>query len=75
MKQGFPSMETGNDTIALRRQAIATALTAEIERQAQAGASRIDVEALAEAVDTAIEPVPPISEGKRPAELNATNDD
>jgi len=63
------------DNSGIRRQAIATALAAEIERQAQTGASRIDVEALAEAVDMALDPVPPASEGKRPAELNATNDD
>ena len=50
------------------------ALAAEMERQAQAGASRIDVEALAEAVNKALDPVPPVSEGKRPDELNATND-
>ncbi len=74
MKQGFPSMETAEDNSTIRRQAIATALAAEIERQAQAGASRIDVDALAEAVDRALDPVPPISEGKRPDELNATND-
>jgi hypothetical protein len=68
-------MEMAEDVTNIRRQAIATALAAEIERQAQAGASRIDVDALAEAVDTALDPVPPVSEGKRPSELNATNDD
>lgn len=68
-------MEMAEDNSGIRRQAIATALAAEIERQAQTGASRIDVEALAEAVDMALDPVPPASEGKRPAELNATNDD
>lgn len=67
-------MEMAEDNSTLRRQAIATALAAEIERQAQAGASRIDVEALAKAVDRALDPVPPASEGKRPDELNATND-
>lgn len=68
-------METAKEALAIRRQAIATALTAEIERQASTGATRIDIEALAEAVDTALEPVPPASEGRRPADLNATNDD
>lgn len=68
-------MEMAEDNSGIRRQAIATALAAEIERQAQTGASRIDVDALAEAVDMALDPVPPASEGKRPAELNATNDD
>jgi hypothetical protein len=59
----------------LRRQAIATAISAELERQALDGASRVDIEALAEAVDVALDPVPPVSEGKRPQDLNATNDD
>lgn len=68
-------METANDPSSLRHQAIATALAAEIERQAQSGASRIDVEALASAVEVALDPPPPASEGKRPSELNATNDD
>ncbi|SMQ85603.1 hypothetical protein SAMN06295905_2890 [Devosia lucknowensis] len=67
-------METAND-IGPRRQAIITALSAELERQAQSGASRIDVEALADAVEQAIDPTPPTAEGKRPSELNATNDD
>ena len=68
-------METANDPAGLRHQAITTALAAEIERQAQSGASRIDVEALASAVELALDPAPPASEGKRPSELNATNDD
>ncbi len=67
-------METADNNQAGRRTAIANALATELERQAQAGASRIDVTALAEAVDKALDPVPPISEGKRPDELNATND-
>ena len=58
-----------------RRQAIATAISAELERQALAGAGRVDVEALATAIDEALDPVAPASEGKRPDELNATNDD
>lgn len=68
-------METANDISGLRRQAIATALTAELERQAQTGAARVDIEALAASVDAALDPSPPASEGKRPSELNATNDD
>lgn len=68
-------METANDVAELRHQAIVTALTAELERQAQSGASRIDVEALAAAVDEALDPAPPASEGRHPSELNATNDD
>ena len=75
MNRGFQSMETANDYSDMRRQAITTALTAELERQAQSGASRIDVEALASAVELALDPVPPAGEGRRPDELNATNDD
>jgi len=59
----------------VRRQAIATAITGELERQAHEGAARIDIEALAEAIDLALDPVPPANEGRRPHELNATNDD
>jgi hypothetical protein len=66
-------MEMADETD--RRQAIATAISAELERQAMAGAGRVDVEALATAIDEALDPVAPASEGKRPDELNATNDD
>lgn len=55
-----------------RRQAIVTAIEAELQRQGRDG---IDVDALAEAVDIALEPVPPVSEGRHPDQLNATNDD
>ena len=58
-----------------RRQAIVTAITAELERQARNGAARIDVEALAQAIDDAIDPPPPAAVGRHPDELNATNDD
>ena len=58
-----------------RRQAIATAIAAELERQALAGAVRVDVEALASAIEEALDPPPPANEGKHPDELNATNDD
>ncbi len=68
-------METASDLSQMRRQAIATALAAELERQAQSGASRIDVEALASAVENALDPDPPLAEGRHPSELNATNDD
>ena len=67
-------METANDN-GIRHTAIATALNEEIDRQASAGASRIDVDALAQAVEEVIAPTPPQAEGKRPSELNATNDD
>jgi hypothetical protein len=68
-------METISPDNPQRHQLIVTALTEEIDRQAQAGASRIDVDALAEAVDQALVPPSPVGEGKRPSELNATNDD
>lgn len=58
-----------------RRQAIATAITTELDRQSKAGAPRVDVDALAQAIELALDPVAPASEGKRPGELNATNDD
>ena len=63
------------DDIGGRRQAIATAIRAELERQALAGAPRGDVDALATAIDEALDPPPPANEGRRPEELNATNDD
>ncbi|WP_240231678.1 hypothetical protein [Devosia lacusdianchii] len=59
-----------------RRQTIATAIAAELERQALDGAARIDVDALANAIDDALEAVDlPMAEGTRPEDLNATNDD
>lgn len=57
-----------------RRQVIAAAITAELERQARAGAPRIDVDELARAIEEALAPSPE-EEGRRPDELNATNDD
>ncbi|WP_297105957.1 hypothetical protein [uncultured Devosia sp.] len=68
-------METAKDNPELRHEALVTALSAELERQAATGASRIDVEALAKAVEDALDPAPPMGEGRRPSELNATNDD
>ena len=64
-------METAKDT---QRTAIATAITAELQRQAEAGAQRIDVEAVADAVMQVVEPTPPMAEGRRPEELNSSND-
>lgn len=57
-----------------RRQAIATAITAELERQARDGELRVNVDAMAEAIEIALDPVAPAGEGKRPEDLNATND-
>lgn len=56
-----------------RQETIATAIAAELERQAREGAVRIDVDALAAAIDGALDP--PADEGTRPEDLNATNDD
>ena len=56
-----------------RRQAIATALAAELARQGRD--EGIDLDALADAVDLALDPPPPMAEGRRPNELNSTNDD
>ena len=57
-----------------RHQAIAAALAAELSRQSPEAAQTLDIAALAEAVDAVIDPPPPASEGKRPEDLNATND-
>jgi hypothetical protein len=61
-----------------RQQAIAVAISHELQRQAESGASRIDVEAMAAAVETAIEDGEPfplgLDEGKQPDELNSSND-
>lgn len=67
-------MATANE-IAGRRQVIATAIAGELERQARDGAARVDVEALAGAIEAALTADVPLAEGKRPEELNATNDD
>ena len=61
-----------------RRETIATAIAGELQRQARGGASRIDIAAMASAVDSAIaenEPFPlTMDDGKEPDELNASND-
>lgn len=61
-----------DETGGARRQSIATALAAELERQ---GIGQVDVQALADAVERGMEQKPPEAEGKRPEDLNATNDD
>jgi len=72
-------MAMDNEIGAERRSIIAGVIGAELERQAHDGALRVDVDALADAIDTALaaeEPLPADdNEGKRPEELNATNDD
>ena len=62
-----------------RRETIAGVISAELERQAQQGAVRVDVDALAAAIETALLSEEPLNamagEGTRPEDLNATNDD
>ena len=55
-----------------RREAIAVALAAELDRQ---GAASLDVEALVDAVEQGLGAAQSADEGKRPNELNSTNDD
>lgn len=68
-------METANQEHVDRHYVIAEAIDTEIDRQAKAGANRIDVNALADAVEDAIAPPKLSLDGKAPSELNATNDD
>ena len=80
-------MATGNPAAGEdRRGTIAEVISSELDRQAHDGAIRVDVPALAEAIDVAIagdiDPAgptsgdaAPIDEGKHPDELNANNDD
>lgn len=75
MNREFLSMETANPQLEERHYVIATAIDTEIDRQAKAGASRIDVNALADAVEDAIAPTKLSLDGKSPSELNSTNDD
>jgi hypothetical protein len=63
------------DTEKSRRRIIAAAISAELARQAEPGKTGIDIEAMAAAVDAALEAPARMDEGKRPNELNATNDD
>lgn len=51
------------------------AIATELERQAREGAPRVDVDALAEAIEQALGAPTPAAEGRHPDELNATNDD
>ncbi|MDB5623387.1 MAG: hypothetical protein JWR39_1950 [Devosia sp.] len=79
-------MATGNPVAGEeRRETIAEVIASELDRQAHDGAIRVDVPALAEAIDVAIAgdigPAAggsanqaPLDEGKRPDELNADND-
>lgn len=64
-------METARET---HRLAVVAAISAEIQRQAIAGEQRIDIEKLADAVLHALDPQAPVAEGRRPEELNSSND-
>ena len=68
------AMASGHDLLP-SREVLIEAISDELTRQARLGAQRIDVTALAEAIRDAIEATPPSDEGRRPEELNATNDD
>jgi len=71
-------MVMASDQAQGRRAVIENVISAELARQAQAGAMRVDVSALARAIETAISATEPdalAGEGRRPDELNATNDD
>jgi hypothetical protein len=65
-------MAMADEVVASRRESITTAIGAELQRQ---GVSGVDIEALTEAIETAIGAHVPLSEGRHPDELNATNDD
>lgn len=57
-----------------RKQRIAIALAAEINRQSVV-APRLDIISLAAAVDAALDASSSFDEGRTPEELNASNDD
>lgn len=58
------------------RAMLAEAISSELMRQAQQGATRIDVEALVDVIKEVVDrPMASADKGKRPEELNATNDD
>jgi hypothetical protein len=69
-RKGLPMTITQQPSA--NRVAIADAISRELERQGIAGA---DVEALADAVELSLSPHEAPSEGKRPEDLNSTNDD
>jgi len=78
-------MGTTSSGGAERHEHIVEVISSELDRQAHDGANRIDVPALAEAIEQVLEedgtaaPTPaedaPPAEGKHPDDLNATNDD
>ena len=60
------------------KHSIATAMDTELQRQAESGANRIDLDAMAGAVAAVLDEDKPASyrfdEGRRPDELNSNND-
>ncbi len=77
-------MEMASESGGSRHRAIVTAISEELRRQALSGAQRIDVDAMAGAIEDVIaddgdgseaNSQPPLDEdGKEPDELNASND-
>ena len=65
------AMDNGSE----RRDTVAAVIVAELERQGGDAAQGVDVDALADAIDDALNAPAPADEGKHPDELNATNDD
>ena len=65
------AMDSGSE----RRDTVAAVIVAELERQGGDAAQGVDVDALADAIDDALNAPAPADEGKHPDELNATNDD
>jgi hypothetical protein len=65
-------MVMADESVASRRESITTAIGVELQRQ---GVTGVDIEALALVIETAIAAHVPLSEGRHPDELNATNDD
>ena len=59
------------DMTTSRREQIAAAIASELKRQNVT----LDVDALVDAVEAALQPEGPTEEGRHPNELNATNDD
>jgi hypothetical protein len=61
------------------RTRVREAIGKELQRQSDEGSTRIDIDQLTEVVVSALEsgerPDPAFSEGKRPDQLDATNDD
>ena len=65
-------METADERAASTHESLAAAISAELQRQ---GLTGVDIPALTRAIETAMKSDAPVSEGRHPDELNATNDD